>query len=236
MKKKKKDASYSVLFMRDDTDVKSFRVSPRRLRTLLWASGVLGVVLLVALVLGAHAFFGYSSLLAQKRALELTLADAQVERERSGNIEMMQKALGEKGGKAGDDKVQASPSGQSASSGQSGPAGRAFAKQNSGGIAVENVRVSLGGNAVHASFDLNNRAGEALSGEVHLLLLKTDGSLLELEWPAQELTFQIQRFKRIATSAKLPEGAARRDALGLRMEIMNSSGELLFGETFALGG
>lgn len=232
MKKKKKDASYSVLFMRDDTDVKSFRVSPRRLRTLLWGGGVLGALLLVALVLGGHAFFGYSSVLSEKRALELRLADVQVERERSGNIEMMQKALGEKGGKAGaEDK--AAPAQHAA---QPGQAGRAFARQNSGGIAVENVRASVGGSTVHASFDLNNRAGEALSGEVHLLLLKTDGALLELDWPAQDLTFQIQRFKRIATSAKLPEGAARRDALGLRMEIMNSSGELLFGETFALGG
>lgn len=231
MKKKKKDASYSVLFMRDDTDVKSFRVSPKRLRALLWASGVLGTLLLVALVLGAHAFFGYNSVLSQKRALELKLADAQVERERSGNIEMMQKALGEKDGKdATGDKPHAAPQAQA------GQPGRAFARLNSGSIAVENVRASVGANTVHASFDLNNRAGEALSGEVHLLLLKTDGDLQELEWPAQDLTFQIQRFKRIATSAKLPEGAARRDALGLRMEIMNSSGELLFGETFALGG
>ena len=232
MKKKKKDASYSVLFMRDDTDVKSFRVSPRRLRTLIWSGSVLGVALLVALVLGAHSFFGYSSVLAEKRALELKLADVQVERERSGNIEMMQKALGEKGGKA-DDKGQSSATSQP---GGAQASGRAFAKQNTGGIAVENVRVSVGGSTVHASFDLNNRAGEALSGEVHLLLLKTDGALQELEWPSQDLTFQIQRFKRIATSAKLPEGAARRDALGLRMEITNSSGELLFGETFALGG
>lgn len=228
MKKKKKDASYSVLFMRDDTDVKSFRVSPKRLRVLLWAGGVFGVLLLVALVLGAHAFFGYNSVLNQKRALELKLADVQVERERSGNIEMMQKALD--GKDATDDKPQPAPQAQA------GQPGRAFARQNSGSIAVENVRTSVGANTVHASFDLNNRAGEALSGEVHLLLLKTDGALLELEWPAQDLTFQIQRFKRIATSAKLPEGAARRDALGLRMEIMNSSGELLFGETFALGG
>lgn len=230
MKKKKKDASYSVLFMRDDTDVKSFRVSPKRLRTLIWAGAVAGVLVLAGLVLGTHSFLGYTSLLSEKRALELQLADAQVERERSGNIEMMQKALGEKGGKGGgaDEKAQQPALGVHA--------GRAFTRQNTGSIAVENIRVSVGGSTVHASFDLNNRVGEPLSGEVHLLLLKTDGALQELEWPAQDLTFQIQRFKRIATSAKLPEGAARRDALGLRMEITNSSGELLFGETFALGG
>lgn len=236
MKKKKKDASYSVLFMRDDTDVKSFRVSPRRLRTLLWASGAVGVLVLVGLVFGTHSFFGYSSLLAEKRALELRLADAQVEMERSGNIEMMQKSLGEKGGKAaaGEEKTQSGT--QPGQAGQAGQAGRAFTRQSSGSIAVDNIRLSLGGSTVNASFDLNNRAGEPLSGEVHLLLLKTDGALQELDWPAQDLTFQIQRFKRIATSAKLPEGAARRDVLGLRMEITNSSGELLFGETFALGG
>lgn len=234
MKKKKKDASYSVLFMRDDTDVKSFRVSPGRLRTLLWACGVAGVLVALGLMLGTHSFVGYRSLLAEKRALELKLADVQVEMERAGNIEMMQKSLGGKTAPA--DGAKAEGDRRAAPEAQAAQPGRAFARASTGGIAVDNIRASVGGSTVHASFDLNNRAGEPLSGEVHLLLLKTDGTLQQLDWPAQDLTFQIQRFKRIATSAKLPEGLARRDALGLRVEIMNSSGEMLFGETFALGG
>lgn len=233
MKKKKKDASYSVLFMRDDTDVKSFRVSPGRLRTLLWVCGVAGVLVAVGLMLGTHSFVGYRSLLAEKRALEMRLADIQVEMERAGNIEMMQKSMGDKGGDKGG-KGGGEASSQASAPAQAG--GRAFAKVGSGSIAVENIRTSVAGSSLHATFDLNNRAGEALSGEVHLLLLKTDGTLQELEWPAQDLTFQIQRFKRISTSAKLPEGVARRDVLGLRVEIMNSSGEMLLGETHALGG
>ena len=230
MKKKKKDASYSVLFMRDDTDVKSFRVSPGRLKTLLWVCGCAGVLVVVGLMLGTHSFVGYRSLLAEKRALEMRLADIQVEMERAGNIEMMQKSMGDKGGKGGGEGDRPA----STASSQAG--GRAFAKVGSGSIAVENIRTSVAGSSLHTTFDLNNRAGEALSGEVHLLLLKTDGTLQELEWPAQDLTFQIQRFKRISTSAKLPEGVARRDVLGLRVEIMNSSGEMLLGETHALGG
>lgn len=234
MKKKKKDASYSVLFMRDDTDVKSFRVSPGRLRTLLWVCGCAGVLVVVGLMLGTHSFVGYRSLLAEKRALEMRLADIQVEMERAGNIEMMQKSMGDKGGEKGGGKGGGEASSQVSAPTQAG--GRAFARVGSGSIAVENIRTSVAGSSLHATFDLNNRAGEALSGEVHLLLLKTDGTLQELEWPAQDLTFQIQRFKRIATSAKLPEGVARRDVLGLRVEIMNSSGEMLLGETHALGG
>lgn len=229
MKKKKKDASYSVLFMRDDTDVKSFRVSPKRLRGLLWVCGCVGVLVAVGLIMGTHSFVGYRLLLAEKRALEVRLADIQVDLERAGNLEMMQKSLDEKGGDKAD--AAAKPAAQS---GQA--AGRAFARVASGSIAVENIRTNVNGGALHATFDLNNRAGEALSGEVRLLLLKTDGTLQEMEWPAQDLTFQIQRFKRIATSAKLPEGVARRDVLGLRVEIMNSSGEMLLGETHALGG
>ena len=60
-------------------------------------------------------------------------------------------------------------------------------------------------------------------------------------WPfcdaasSADLTYQITRFKRISASARVPEGLTRREALGLRVEIKNSDGEMILGETYALG-
>ena len=224
----KKQANYSVLFMRDDTDVRSFRVSPKRLRVLLWVSSCLGVVLLISLVIGVRSFVGYRVALSEKRDLEVKLAEALVDVERAGNIGMMQKAQEDKGGKVSKESAKAQ---------SSAPAGnaRAFSKVHSGAIAVENMRSSVSGGSLTTTFDLNNRGGAALSGEVGLFLLRNDGTLTPLEAPSADLTFQIQRFKHISASAKVPSGLPRREVLGLRVEIKNSEGETILGETYPLG-
>ena len=68
------------------------------------------------------------------------------------------------------------------------------------------------------------------------LLLRNDGSLTELDAAnPTDLTYQIQRFKRISAATRAPEGLSRREALGLRVEIKNSDGEVILGETYALG-
>lgn len=222
-----KNTSYSVLFMRDDTDVKSFRVSPRRLKLLLWLLGGLGVFVAIALIVGLKSFVGYRVLLSERRVLESNLADAQVAVERLGNIEKIQKSLG--GGKE-------TASGHNAADKSPAAAQRAFTKVDRGVITVENFRGTISGASLTTSFDLNNKASGASSGDIRLLLLRNDGSLVELE-PASpsDLTYQIQRFKRISASTHVPEGLTRREALGLRVEIKNSDGEVILGETYALG-
>jgi len=222
------NTSYSVLFMRDDADVKTFRVSPRRLKLLLWISLGLSVLILVALIVGLRSFIGYRSVLGERRDLEVRLAEAQVNLERLGNLEKIQNSAaptGKNGAK------QASPA-------EAAPkaAGRAFHKVDAGTITVENFRAQIQGAAMNATFDLNNRAQGSASGDIHLLLLRNDGTLIELApSTSSDLTYQIQRFKRISASARVPEGLPRREALGLRVEIKNSDGEVILGETYALG-
>ncbi len=222
----KKEANYSVLFMRDDTDVRSFRVSPKRLRALLWLGGCLGVVVLVGLIIGVQSFVGYRLLLTEKRDLEVKLAEALVNVERAGNIGMMQKSMGGKDGEA---------AGKPAPAQAQAGANRAFARLSSDAITVENLRSQVAGGSLTATFDLSNRAGSPLSGEVSLAVLRNDGVLVPLEVPSADLSFQIQRFKRISTTTKLPEGVTRPQLLGLRVEIKNSEGETILGETYPLG-
>jgi hypothetical protein len=58
------------------------------------------------------------------------------------------------------------------------------------------------------------------------LLLRTDGALTELSVQnASDLTYQIQRFKRISATASAPRGLNRKDVLGLRVEIRNATGK-----------
>lgn len=223
-----KNASYSVLFMRDDADVKTLRVSPRRLKLLLWASGGLAVIVLVGLIVGLRSFVGYRSLLSERRDLEVKLAEVQVDLERLGNLDKLQKGGAKDAKDAKDAGHTADKSPQAVS--------RAFAKVNAGTIGVENFKAQLSASSLATTFDLNNKAQASASGSIALLLLRNDGSLTELDAAtASDLTYQIQRFKRISATARVPEGLTRREALGLRVEIKNSDGEVILGETFSLG-
>jgi hypothetical protein len=222
-----KDSNFSVLFMRDDSDVKTFRVSPRRLKLLLGISGVVALLVMVGLAVGLRSFVGYRVLLNERRGLESSLAEAQVSLERLGNLDKIQKSQGGKdsGAARGQAGEKASPAASQ----------RVFALVNTGAMTVENFRAQFGGQTLNVTFDLNNRVSGALSGDIRLLLLRNDGSLIPLAVPAQDMTYQIQRFKRISTSGPIPEGLTRREALGLRIEIKTSEGDLIFGETYALG-
>lgn len=223
-----KNASYSVLFMRDDADVKTLRVSPRRLKLLLWISLGLGIVVLIGLVVGLRSFVGYRSLLAERRGLEVQLAEAQVNLERLNNLDKLQKA-----------PAPAAPTNgtaKGANADKTQPVGRAFTKIDAGTIGVENFRAQLTAEGVATSFDLNNRAQGSATGGITLLLLRSDGTLTEIDVPSRnDLTYQIQRFKRISATGRTPAGLTRREALGLRVEIKNSNGEVILGETYALG-
>lgn len=220
------NASYSVLLMRDDADVKTLRVSPRRLKLLLWLFGAATLLMLVGLGLGLRALVGYSGLRAERRALEVRLAEAQVELERLGNLDKIMH-----GGAP-------SPRAEQAAKTAEGPqaAHRAFARLRKDTLGVDNVKGSVSGDTLSVAFDLNSRAQGQSAGEITLFLLRNDGSLTQLE-PANpaELTYQIQRFKRISVSARAPEGLTRREALGLRVEIKNADGEMILAETYALG-
>ncbi len=225
-----KDSNFSVLFMRDDSDVKTFRVSPRRLKLLLWVAGVVALLVVVGLAVGLRSFVGYRALLTERRSLESSLAEAQVSMERLGNLDKIQKSQG-LGKEPGAAKGQAQADDKSLSA----VAQRAFSLVNTGAMTVESFRGQVGAQSLSVTFDLNNRASGSLSGDIRLLLLRNDGSLTPLNVPAQDLTYQIQRYKRISTSAPIPEGLTRREALGLRIEIKTSEGDLIFGETYALG-
>ncbi|OGR36398.1 MAG: hypothetical protein A2051_11465, partial [Desulfovibrionales bacterium GWA2_65_9] len=154
-----KDSNFSVLFMRDDSDVKTFRVSPRRLKLLLWVAGVVGLLVVVGLAVGLRSFVGYRALLSERRSLESSLAEAQVSMERLGNLDKIQKSqgLGKEPGKA---QAQAEDKSLSA------VAQRAFSLVNTGAMTVESFRGQVGAQSISVTFDLNNRASGSLSGDI----------------------------------------------------------------------
>ena len=83
------------------------------------------------------------------------------------------------------------------------------------------------------SFELNNlQSARAVVGQAALSFVKKDGSVATAKTNTDDLSFQIQRFKRIQTAFLLPDGLEQKDLFGLRLEIKGKDGDVIFAETY----
>ena len=228
------DLKYSVLFMRDDTDVRRFRVSPMWLKAFLYFQGFLLLLSIVGISIGVTFWSSNASLRAERKALEIRLSEAEVKLERLSNMEKIMEGSGPKEqtppGKAGPAPVEA-------------PAlpklppvslKNLFDRSNAGLVTVDSFQAKVSGADMTVSFELTNvQSSSTLSGAAEITLIRNDGQVSDVEANKADLSFQIQRFKHIRTSFNLPKGVDRRDVFGLRLEI-KSDGKTIFSDTYPL--
>ncbi|HMM38420.1 MAG TPA: hypothetical protein PKB11_06640 [Desulfovibrio sp.] len=225
---------YSVLFMRDDSDVRRFRISPFWLKAFLYFQGFLLLLSIIGISIGATFWSTNASLRADRKALELRLSEAEVQLERLSNIEKMKAEASAKGA-APAEKSGAAPAEPPAPKTPPVSLRDLFARMNTAQVTVENFQARINGNEATVSFELTNvQSANTLSGLAELTLIRNDGQVLGVEANRADLSFQIQRFKHIRTVFTLPKGADRRDVFGLRLEIKGSDGKTIFSDTFPL--
>ena len=225
---------YSVLFMRDDSDVRRFRISPFWLKAFLYFQGFLLLLSIIGISIGATFWSSNASLRAERKALELRLSEAEVQLERLTNIEKMKAEASAKGA-APAEKSGAAPAEPLAPKTPPVNLRDLFGKVNTAQVTVENFQTRISGNEATVSFELTNvQSVNTLSGLAELSLIRNDGQMLGVEANRADLSFQIQRFKHIRTSFNLPKGVDRRDVFGLRLEIKGSDGKTIFSDTFPL--
>ncbi|WP_245628742.1 hypothetical protein [Salidesulfovibrio brasiliensis] len=86
------DSKYSVLFMRDDADVRRYRLSPFWLRFFLCSQMFLLFCAAGGMYLGYRGWKETKALNVENKRLEQQLVDAQVRLERLGNMEKILKS------------------------------------------------------------------------------------------------------------------------------------------------
>ncbi len=224
---------YSVLFMRDDSDVRRFRISPFWLKAFLYFQGFLLLLSVAGISIGVTFWSSNASLRAERKSLELRLSEAEVKLERLSNMEKILEAS--------EPKEQA-PAGKAPTPAEA-PAPKLppvnlkglFEKTNTAQVTVENFQARISGSDVTVSFELTNvQSVNTLSGAADVTLIRNDGQIVEVAANRADLSFQIQRFKHIRTSFGLPKGLERRDVFGLRLEIKGSDGKTIFSDTYPL--
>lgn len=225
------NSKYSVLFMRDDRDVTRYRVSPFWLKMFICMQVFLFLCAAGGIYMGVRGFRINSKLHAENKGLEQRLVDAEVRLERLGNMEkilqsydpaelqsLLSSATTEVEQQAETVKVDLN---------------KVFTRVDSGQVGVENLGVKIDKRKVDVSFELNNlRASTAVVGQAYLSFVKKDGSPQALKYSKGDLSFQIQRFKRIQTSFILPDGMDKKDFFGLRLEIKGKGGDVIYAETY----
>lgn len=226
-----RDSKYSVLFMRDDTNVKRFRLSPFWLRMFLFSQ----LFLLIFAAGGAYMTYRMwqtnAGLRGDKRQMEQRLVDAEVRLERLGNMEKILKSYDPNELQTLLSSASAEPEPQVDALNLADVIYRVDTRR----VAVENLQVKLARKKVTVSFELNNlQVAKQVTGEAFFTVIKKDGATVDIDANRNDLKFQIQRFKRIRTTFLLPDDLQGKDIFGLRLEIKGSDDKVIFLDAYPL--
>ncbi|KAB1442917.1 hypothetical protein [Pseudodesulfovibrio senegalensis] len=225
------NSKYSVLFMRDDTDVKRYRLSPFWLRLFFFSQIFMLLCAGGGMYMGLRGWWQNAELLAQKKNLEQRLVDAEVRLERLGNMEKILQSYDPK-------ELQALLSSASEETPVNQPSldlRKIFSRVDTRQVGVENLQARISGSKASVSFELNNmQTTKSMAGVVDFAFVKKNGEEVTIKTNKNDLTFQIQRFKRIRTSFIMPNGVKKEDVFGIRLEIRDNDGTVIFSETYPL--
>ena len=225
------DSKYSVLFMRDDRDVTRYRVSPFWLKMFIFIQVFLLLCAAGGIYAGVRGLKKNADLRSENKSLEQRLVDAEVRLERLGNMEKilqsydpaeLQSLLSAATTEVEQEKEQ-----------EAVDLNRIFTRVDTQIVGVENLQARISNRKMTVSFELNNlQSARAVVGQAALSFVKKDGSVATAKTNSNDLSFQIQRFKRIQTAFLLPDGVEQKDLFGLRLEIKGKDGDVIFAETY----
>lgn len=227
-----KDSKYSILFMRDDTDVKRFRLSPFWLRAYIIAQVVLVVLAAGSIYLGVTTWNENVQLTREKHEQAKRLEEAELRLSTLGNMEKILEAYDKSELQA---LLSSSPEQEAAPEEEGVDLTAIFTPVDEGLVVVDELKATLKDDVLTVNFKVENpKEDNVLSGVAELSLVTTSGEIHPLDAPPADLSFQIQRRKFARTSVRLPKGVSTDDAFGLRVTIKRSDGKVIFGETYPL--
>ncbi|MGE4553519.1 MAG: hypothetical protein AB7D57_10430 [Desulfovibrionaceae bacterium] len=235
-------AKYSVLFMRDDTDVRRLRMSPFWLRAFLTAQALLLVLGVGGAWLGIAMWSQNHGLKAEKRDLTTRIEEADLRLATLANMEKILEAYDKKDLQSLLDQApKPNEPGAPAPAAAPAPAPACpdpvnlravLAEVHHGVVGVLDLKAEFENNRCTLSFRVENPNEGVLSGRVLVALVTNDGRAVTIR-PREDLDFQIQKRKYERTTFALPTGLAQNDIYGIRLTI-ESSDATVFQQTYPL--
>lgn len=228
-------STYSVLLMRDDQQVRRYRIHPFWFRFFVYLFAGL-------LLLSVGGVYATLALWQGNRALHKELAELRTqvqERDiRLASLVNVEKIL------AVYDPVEleALHAGtltetEKTSTPASMDLKELFTTVSEGNATVEQAKVEpLEGGGLKLSFVLHNKdkKKQNLTGYAEVALVARDGRLFNLSLPQREVSFHFQNQRRLETSFSLPRGLVQNDIYAIRLEVVAEDGKTAFGKTYPL--
>jgi len=100
--------------------------------------------------------------------------------------------------------------------------------------AVANLQLKQKADDLRISFELNNMSDEVLSGRSRIYAITNDAQAIEVQGEEAELSFEIQRFRRVNSRLQLPEKVTLDSVFAIRLVITDNENQELFVQTYPL--
>lgn len=97
---------------------------------------------------------------------------------------------------------------------------------------VANLQLRSAQDDLRIHFELNNLSEGTLIGKISVYLILQDASVIEVQGEDNEMTFEIQRFRRVNSLLEIPSGVQMDSVFALRLVIENDANEELFIQTY----
>ncbi len=224
-----KDDKLNLIIMRDDSRVRRYRVRVSWFRFFLYAQ----LVMLLAAGLGTYGgitFWLNNMELAQANiGLQEDISEMQMQLERLQNIEAILQT---------NDPEEIHTLFSTVSQDKQTPPTPSidlkeiFIAKDLELAAVSNLQVRKADENLRLSFELNNLADKTLVGKTLIFLVARDASVTQAEGEENELSFEIQRFRRVNSLLYLPPDIDVDDIFAIRVTITDSEGESIFIQTY----
>lgn len=227
-----KDDKLNLIIMRDDSQVRRYRVRVAWFKFLLYVQLVLVAAAGAGTYAGVTYWIKHMDLAQTNSRLEETLAEKHIQLERLQNIEKIMQSNNT-------EEIQGifnSVSRGKQDVAQQPPLdlGDIFMAKDLQVAGVNNLQIRKVDGGLRLSFELNNLTDEILTGKTSVFFIARDASVRQAEGDETELSFEIQRFRRVNSLLKLPQNLDLEDVFAMRLVIENSEGESLFVQTYPL--
>jgi len=225
---------FSVLIMRDDSNVRRLRFHPVVFKIVMYFLLLLLLSSGVGIYGGLHFWKENRLMSSEIRQMQMTITAHQMELKRLRNIEL----LLEEGNNENMTSLVVSSRKQKDNQIDEPPINlkKVLGSIDRHILIANNVQVRLFQKSMNISFDinkLNQDDREILKGDVKLHLVTVSGDLQGLD-SEKEMFFELRRMKPYRVQVAIPDSYSKDDIFGIRITINHPQHRPVFSETFPL--
>ncbi|TVQ99978.1 MAG: hypothetical protein EA399_05855 [Desulfovibrionales bacterium] len=223
-----KEDKINLIFMRDDSRVRRFRLRVFWIWLFLGALVVLTVVALGGAATAVYTWDNHIELVNENAKLRDRLAQQSIELERLKNVQEILKT---------NDPVEmhdlfSTVTRERARLPQVINLQDLFVTHDLEMAGVNNLQLQKVEESLRISFELNNLSDDTLTGSIQVYFITQEASVIEAQGDKNELSFEIQRFRRVNSPLNLPTGMDLEMIFAIRLVIQDSDSERIFVQTY----